>query len=312
MLIKKKLKKRVKLGYLVNIRSRHPSHKWLKQNISRLPFKSIVRLGSTTEIGDEVSYGGNRIECNTVKSVRNSSNKLLMKQCFDNYGIKTAFWFTINPKLTGFTYHVSGNPDNCISRDEIEFPIVAKNIFGSRNTGNYLIKCGDELNDFIVSKFDNIDSYIFEKYYAYNREYRIHMAIIGNISTCIYTCRKVLKSDTPEDQRWFRNDSNSAWYVEDNPKFDKPVNWDTIIDQCGLAMRSLGLDIGAFDVRVQSAENKDGELREDPEFIVIESNSAASHGVVTRQRYKDYIPMILWCKYNDLNNLINSINGIQN
>ena len=59
------------------------------------------------------------------------------------------------------------------------------------------------------------------------------MAIIDNEHHCIYTCRKVLKNDTPENQRWFRNDSNSAWYLETNPKFDKPVNWDSIIDECG-------------------------------------------------------------------------------
>lgn len=309
MLIKKKAKKRIKLGYLVNVRSRHPSHKWLKQNIGRLPFKSIVRLGSTTEIGDEISHGGNRIECNTVQSVINSSNKLLMKQCFDNYGVKTAFWFTVNPKLTGFTYHIAGNPDNCTFRSEIEYPIVAKHVYGSRNTGNYLIRDNEEFDQFITNRFNYLHSYIFEKYYSYNREYRIHMAMIGNKHDCIYTCRKVLKSNTPEDQRWFRNDSNSAWYVEDNPKFNKPVNWNDIIDECGKAMRSLGLDIGAFDVRVQSANNKDGELRDNPEFIIIESNSAASHGDITREKYQEAIPMILWYKFNAITNLNNLING---
>lgn len=310
MLVKKRIKKRVKLGYLVNVRSRHPSHKWLKQNIGRLPFKSIVRLGSNTLIGDEMSLDGDRIECNTINAVTNSSNKLLMKQCFENYNVKTAFWFIVNPKLTGYTFCIMADVDKPLHYNDIEFPIVAKHIYGSRNTGNYFIKDQDELHQFITNRFINISSYIFEKYYSYNREYRIHMAMIGNIHQCIYTCRKVLKNDIPEDQRWFRNDSNSAWYVEDNPKFDKPVNWDDIIDQCGLAMRSLGLDIGAFDVRVQSAQDKDGELRDNPEFIIIESNSAASHGDITRQRYKDYIPLILWCKYNDLNNLKNSIHGI--
>lgn len=309
MLVKKKSKKRVKLGYLINVRSRHPSHKWLKQNIGRLPFKSIVRLGSTTKIGDEQSLGGNRIECNTVQSVVNSSNKLLMKQCFDNYGVKTAFWFTVNPKLTGFTYHIAGNPDNSTFRSEIEYPIVAKHIYGSRNTGNYLIKNSDEFDQFIINRFNYLDSYIFEKYYSYNREYRIHMAIIDNEHHCIYTCRKVLKSDTPENQRWFRNDSNSAWYLETNPKFDKPVNWDSIIDECGKAIRSLGLDIGAFDVRVQSANNKDGELRDNPEFIIIESNSAASHGDVTRELYQLTIPMILKSKHVNINILNNFLNG---
>ena len=307
MLTKKKLKK-AKVGYLVNVRSRHPSHLWLKQNAGRLPFKSIVRLGSTTEIGDEVSLGGDRIECNTVASVLNSSNKLLMKKCFDNYNVNTAAWFTIDPVTA--LLKVNDNSDNTLSYDQLEYPVVAKYIFGSRNRGNYLLKNELDLLDFIEANIENISSYIFEKYYSYNREYRIHMAKIGNVYQCIYTCRKVLKNDTPEDQRWFRNDSNSAWYVEDNPAFDKPINWDDIIKQCGIALASLGLDIGAFDVRVQSAGDKDGNLRVDPKYIIIESNSAASHGDITRQKYKDYLPLILFCKYNDLNNLKNGINNI--
>ena len=140
----------------------------------------------------------------------------------------------------------------------------------------------------------------FEKYYSYNREYRIHIAKIGNRFECIYTCRKVLKNNTPENQRWFRNDSNSSWYLETNPSFDKPINWNNIIEECSKAMDAVGLDIGAFDVRVQSAEDKNGNLRTNPEFIIIESNSAASHGDVTRQKYMDVIPMILWSKYNKL------------
>lgn len=287
MLVKKKSKKRLKLGYLINVRSRHPSHKWLKQNIGRLPFKSIVRLGSTTEIGDEISNGGDRIECNFVQSVINSSNKLLMKQCFDNHNVKTANWVTY---------------DGIDTLDDIEFPIVAKHIYGSRNTGNHLLKNQDELTAFINNKQGLLDNYIFEKYYSYNREYRIHMAKVNNTYHCIYTCRKVLKNDIPEDQRWFRNDSNSVWYVEDNPKFDKPVNWDDIVKECGKALNAVGLDIAAFDVRVQSALDKDDNPREYPEFIIIESNSAASHGDITREKYKAVIPMILWAKFMNLNN----------
>ena len=68
------------------ILSRHPSHNVLRaknKNMQPLPFKSVVRLGSTTEIEDTVVKGGKRIEINSVQSIKNSASKLLMKQKFE-------------------------------------------------------------------------------------------------------------------------------------------------------------------------------------------------------------------------------------
>ena len=49
------------------ILSRHPSHDCLRsknKHISALPYKSVVRFGSTTEIEDTIANGGNPTKSN--------------------------------------------------------------------------------------------------------------------------------------------------------------------------------------------------------------------------------------------------------
>ena len=70
------------------ILSRHPSHSILRaknQTLPLLPFRSVIRLGSTTE-------SDGRLEINTAQAVKNSASKLLMKQKFTEAGVKTAQW----------------------------------------------------------------------------------------------------------------------------------------------------------------------------------------------------------------------------
>ncbi len=272
-LIKKKSVKKL-TSFKVQVRSRHPSHSWLRHNIGLLPFRSIVRLGSTTQIGDEVSIGGRRIECNTIQSINTSASKLLMKQAFQKASVITAQWWTYN---------------NLPAKRE--YPIVIKHINGSRGEGNFLAKDEQEFNKIMQGKTPS--NYIFEKFYNYTREYRLHVTKDG----CFYTCRKMLKETTPKDKRWFRNDSNSVWVLEENPQFDKPTNWGTIVSECVKALKAVGLDIGAIDLKVQSAKTEKGKIRDNPEFIVIETNSAPSFGDITRQKYLQEIPKILKSKY---------------
>ena len=84
------------------ILSRHPSHDVLRlkhKKIAALPYRSVIRFGSSTEVEDTVAKGGNRIEINTVQAIKTSANKLLMKQKFTEANIKTAEWITINKDL---------------------------------------------------------------------------------------------------------------------------------------------------------------------------------------------------------------------
>ena len=262
------------------LRSQHPTHKWLRANLPSLPVRSVVRLGSTTDFTDTIERGGKRIEINTVDSVVNSSNKKLMKECFDEAGVKTANWFSVTTQreLLAQAREIT---DNWKKR------LVMKNIHGSRGRGNYLIKSEGELKEWSINR--NLSNYIGEAFFTGMREYRLHVTKNG----CFYTCRKVLKADTPEDKKWYRNDSNCNWLIEDNEEFDKPVNWDIIVADCVKALKALGGDIMGFDVKVQDTTDSKGKKRDNPDFIIIESNSACSHGNITRVKYSEIIPKLI-------------------
>lgn len=256
------------LNYRSQVRSRHNTHNVLRTELSRLSFRSVVRLGSTTDLPDTVSNGGTRVECNTVQAIKNSSNKHLMKDCFDKGNVKTAKWFAAKtPKE--FEEKIKN----------FKLPIVAKHNYGSRGNGNTLIKTEQQLAQWLNGK--NLTEYIFEKFYNYTREYRLHITKDG----CFYTCRKLLKEGTAEDKKWFRNDSNCVWIVENNASFNKPCNWATIEEHCVRALKAVGLDIGACDIKTTSKNN--------PDFIILEINSAPSFGDITSQKYIEIIPKIL-------------------
>jgi carbamoylphosphate synthase large subunit len=262
-------KKKAITNFRPKVRSRHKTHNPLREQLPLFKFRSIIRLGSTTSTPET----GPHVECNTIAAVKNSANKYLMKNCFKKAGVTTAAQYNTNE----------------LNNNEI-YPIVAKHHFGSRGKGNYLLKSVQEFDKWKVGK--QLSSYIFEKFYDYNREYRLHVTKNG----CFYACRKMLKAETPKDQRWFRNDSNCTWIMEINPQFDKPSNWANIEVQCVKALLAVGLDVGACDVKVQSAKDSKGKVRPTPEFIVIEINSAPSFGTITTQKYLAEIPKILAAK----------------
>lgn len=262
------------------VRSRHPSHSPLRpkhQNLPLFPFRSIIRLGSFTELRDN-RVNRSRVELNTVEAIRNSADKLRMKRCFKEAEVKTADWWE--------------GDDTSSIKDEY-FPIISKHIRGSRGTGNKKHDTPDQLLDWMEGK--DLSSYIFERYYPYNREYRLHVDKEG----CFYTCRKMLKNDAPSHVRWYRNDDHCVWIMEENELFDKPSNWDQVVEECVKALNSVGLDFGAVDLRIQSATMRDGVTpRENPEFIVVEINSAPSFGDETAKAYLERIPRMLRNKYN--------------
>jgi glutathione synthase/RimK-type ligase-like ATP-grasp enzyme len=274
------LKTKKTLLFRPRIRSRHPSHDPIRKSLPKFTFRSVVRFGSTTEVNDV------RVEINTVEAITNSSNKLFMKTCFSEAEVKTSDWWT---SITGgnhfnsFNYQGENSLEEIIHIENLPYPIVAKQIFGSRGRGNTLIRSHEQLESFINGK--NLSNYIFEKFYNYNREYRLHITEEG----CFYACRKMLKSDTPESNRWYRNDSNSVWILESNEDFNKPSSWDSIVEHCVKALKSCKLDVGACDVKVSS--------KDDNKFIVIEINSAPSFGDLTLEKYKEIIPRIIQKKY---------------
>jgi len=267
------------------ILSRHPSHFILRaknQTLPLLPFRSVIRLGSSTE-------SDGRLEINTVEAVKNSASKLLMKQKFTNTGVKTAKWFipTIMSGQQRFEDVLDGS--HC-TLDILPFPLVVKSHFGSRGIGNTKFNTKEELEAWLPNK--NLSSYIFEEFVKMTREYRLHITKFG----CFYTCRKLVKSDAPEDT-WQKHDDVCNWILEENPSFKKPKNWDAIVADCIKAKDALGLDICAFDVGVQGA--KDGVERENPEWVIFESCSAPSFGDITGKKYIEILPKLLIDKYNN-------------
>lgn len=251
--------------------SRHPTHRLLRVTLPLLPFRAVVRLGSTT-----VSRPG-RIQCNTIEAIKNSADKLLMKKCFTAANALTAKWAHLTDK-DGY--------------NSLKFPIVVKNRWSSRGEGIYLFKTLEEFQKWAATH-PNAANYIAEEFHDYSREYRLHVTKDG----VFYTCRKMLKEETPKEKRWIRNDSTCNWIIESNPMFDKPSNWNSIVTECVKALKGVGLDFGACDVKVQSAKDSKGKVRPEPKFIVIEINSAPSFGDKTLSHYLIQIPKILKDKY---------------
>ncbi len=268
--------------YNIRIKSRHPSHKILRTNLARLPVRSLVRLGSTTEAKQ------NCIEINSIDSIKISSDKKLMKEKFDEAMVKTAPWT--------FGNTVEEILSNLNDKD-IGYQIVAKSRLGSRGEGNTLID--DEHHLWNWASGRDLTRYIFEKFFNYSLEYRLHITKDG----LFYTCRKALRRDAEAESRWHRHIENSVWLLETNPLFSKPNSWDDIINDCVKALTEINADLLSFDVRVQGAINKKGEKRKYQDYILIECNSASSMKStddkeisVCAQRYLEVLPQLIMSK----------------
>lgn len=281
-----------------SIFSRHPSHDVLRpatKNIKLLPFRSVIRFGSVTEVGDSIAKGGRRIEINTIQSIKNSANKLLMKRKFINAGVKTAPWFTYD---TGDNLFIPNGVGEGVAITALEFPIVAKHHFGSKGRGNTLIKTQADLEAWMRNK--DTSNYIFEKFMNYGHEFRLHVTEEG----CFYACRKALKADVPEDQKWRRHDDICVWFLDTNEAFHRPNSWDVIVTDCVNALKAIGADILSFDVRVQSPTDGNGRRRPMQDYILLECNSASSmdNGTgelsVCAKKYIEEIPKIIIRKGN--------------
>jgi glutathione synthase/RimK-type ligase-like ATP-grasp enzyme len=274
------MKKRIlkKIAPKLVIFSRHPTHNELRKVSIKVPVLTSIRFGS-------VNLGGIRykLELNKPEAIKVSSNKALMKRAFTDAGVKTADWWLYN---NGFIKQeiARGQAATITAIEDLPYPIVAKSLYGSRGIGNFLLRTQQEFTQWLQNK--DLGNYIFEKFYNYTREYRLHVSVNG----CFYTCRKMLKSDTPEANRWYRNDSNCVWIVEENEAFNKPQNWDKIVQNCIIALDAVGLDVAAFDVKVRG--------RDDNDFVILESNSAPSFGDITIQKYAEEIPKIIQQKLN--------------
>jgi len=275
------------MKYFPRIRSKNHSLDSLRRANKGLPalaVKSVVRFGSVTPTSEVFPYGSivPIVEINTVEAVKNSSSKLKMKRLFDKAKISHPAWYTISGEK-GF---LSQSEDKKVAFKDLPYPLVLKRIFGSKGRGMKFVSTSEALEEAIKEAHSLKHPFYVESYMNYTREYRLHITAKG----CFYACRKMLKEGA--DERWYRNDSNCVWYLESNAAFDRPSNWKKIEAACVKALNEVGLDVGAFDVRVQSSK------KAEPEFILIEVNSAPAFGDITESKYKELLPNLIISKAN--------------
>ena len=255
------------------VRSRNFSCKPLKE--IEVKERTILRLGSTTSteaIAKLNHYKGKYREINTVDACRNSGDKRIMKKRFLRAKVPTANCFILDCK----------NPYDKLNHFLVAWDrLIIKRYNSSKGNGIYIIEKKEDIDNFLNNIKEPLNNYIVEKYYNYTREYRIHVTKDGYF----HASRKMLKNDAVV--RWHRHEDNSVWIKEDNELFDKPKSWDDIVSSCINALKSLGLDIAAFDVKVQSNKQKY------PKFIILESNSAPAMGEPTLIKYKEILNNML-------------------
>lgn len=233
------------------VRSRNKSCAPLKELI--VPITTIYRMGSTTPI-EQITKRKKYIEINSINSCRISSNKILMKRRIRHAHCPTAEYFT------AYDYNFL---DKCQCRlNRWKNGIIAKRKNSSKGNGLYRITNIEDATNFFYEYMNDIHNWIFERYYTYTKEYRIHVTKNG----CFYATRKMLIEGKGE--RWHRHANNSVFILEDNELFDKPNNWDNIVTSCVNALKAIGLDIAAFDIKCQKNDVKE------PKYILLESNSA--------------------------------------
>jgi len=234
------------------------------------PKRCVIRMGSLTETSDIFGNNNNVLELNKVFSIENSRNKLLMHDCFDTFGgISHAKHYEVK-ELPEFK--------------QLQFPVLAKRITGQGGEGMRKLDTAEDLKKFLAG---STSGYYFEEYFSGSREYRLHVTEDG----CFLAWRKLRKDDAKN--RWFFNSSNCVWVSENNESFDKPVNWNEIEEHCVKALKAVGLDIGAVDVRVASSKDSKGNKRKTCQFIVLETNSAPALGEIGSKKYFEEIKRLI-------------------
>lgn len=245
----------------VRIRSKNHTADMLRKAIPTDGKNVILRLGSKTPT-IQITTKRIDLELNSPEACIVSNNKILMKEKFAEAGVPTAEWAILSQNIV----------------DSWEYyPAIIKHIHSSKGEGIYYIENAEQLKEFAAENVQNLSKHIIEKYYTYTREYRLHVTKDG----CFYACRKMLKRDA--EVRWHRHDSNCVWIVEDNPEFNKPDNWDDIVNDCVKAMQSVGLDICAIDIKMQGGGNNN------PAYIILETNSAPSLGELGAEKYIEFL-----------------------
>lgn len=229
----------------LRVLSPYGTHNHFRRMRLRVPKPVCIRFGSRSPLPPEY------LEINTIEAINNTRDKLATKSIMKKIGSKTPKFWLINEE-----------PD--------AFPVLLKPRFGMKGKG---IVFAEDLENFRreKAKLKNKAAYFIEKYTTFSKEYRLHMSIT---SKCFFTMRKMKKIDSVSDK--IITDGNSIWLYSDNENFDRPSNWDQIVEDCYKLLVAAGLHFGAFDVKVA----KDGG------WNILEINSAPGLDGKTVQAYE--------------------------
>lgn len=270
--------------YKLVVRSKNHSCAPLRE--IRLNQKVLYRMGSTTPEPEILKNHKTKhfdLVINSIIGCMTSGDKRLMKKCFKDNNIKTAEYFA--PFADNKVVDMFKIQKDIITIKELfeqwNNRMIIKKYNSSKGNDIYYIDTKEKLEEFLKEQKYHLFDFVFERYYTYSKEYRLHVTQ----DECFYTCRKMLKNDAKV--RWHRHENNSVWILEDNPLFNKPKSWDKIVEECKKALTALELDIAAFDVKVQTNDKKD------PDFIILESNTAPALGKIGIEKYKKELPCLV-------------------
>lgn len=231
-----------------------PNHSCAALRAVRLDQRVLLRLGSTTPLVSKYKY----LELNSIKGVKVSSNKILMKKCFDDVQARHSdYIYTSNVK------HLK----EFFNKHKI---LIAKHKHSCKGKGIYYIDSEEALNE-LIQKI-NISDYIFEEYRFFPKEYRVHIDVNTG---CFYACLKKLNKDA--DVEWHKHGNNST-FVHLTPMDKYPDCWDEMIEDCKKVMRMIDLTICCFDV-----------LCSNDDFILLESNTAPALGSYGLTYYSNHL-----------------------
>lgn len=241
----------------VKIKSRVRAHRQLRGCIPAPPGLTVlVRLGSTSPAKHEYD-----VVLNRASAIRVSADKLKMKQAFKAAGVRTSEWLADPYQVPNTQWQ----------------NVIVKPRFGRKGRGIIVIP----RDEFVPEDFDT-GGFIFEKYYKYKYEYRIHTS---RATKCFLAFRKSLVQDrVNESNKWVRNSTNCVFLKQENPKFFTPSNFEDMVAECQKALIAVGLDIGALDV-IYSPTTGD--------FRILETNSAPGLASLGIEAYKQEISKLI-------------------
>lgn len=201
----------------------------------------LLRLGSTTPLISKFKY----LEINSIEGVRTSANKITMKKAFDSANIRHSEWINSASK---------DNIRNFYNKHKI---LIAKHKHSSKGKDIYYIDSIEFLEDFMNKV--NLKDFVFEKYYFFPNEYRVHIDVNHG---CFYSCKKIIKEDA--EIQWHKHADNSV-FVLVTEEYKLPECWNDLINDCIKVLKEMKLTIACFDI-----------LCCNNDFIIVESNTAPS------------------------------------